>query len=168
MFARFKKFIAYLFGKSAELSDMGANDILLGKVVLDIHRTKAATEFIVVPLYALRQIHPINRENSLQDTARRVAALQEVKERLQAEKNITRAVLAEYLPSVSWIKVVKAADDAYIAFEGNGRLVAMQQVFAPEDGIMVEVENYRFENPRKILRRIERVRRLNGVAGEDY
>ncbi len=41
-----------------------------------------------------------------------------------------------------------------IADEGNGRLAALQEVFSPADGITVEVEEYYFKNPSKILRRI--------------
>jgi len=78
------------------------------------------------------------------------------------KKNITRGVLGEYLPSVSWIKVVKEPDDSYISYEGNGRLAALQHVFSPSDGMSVEVEEYYFKNPKKILRRMSRIRRLNG------
>ena len=72
-------------------------------------------------------------------------------------------VLARVLPSVSWIKVVEAEPGTYLAFEGNGRIEALQAVFGPDDGIAVEVEAYRFRNPRKIVRRLTRVRRLNGL-----
>ena len=72
-------------------------------------------------------------------------------------------VLARYLPSVSWIKVVRESESSYLAFEGNGRLAAMQTVFAPEDGLLVEAEHYTFRNPKKIIRRLNRVRRLNGL-----
>ncbi len=68
-------------------------------------------------------------------------------------KDLTKEVLAEYLPSVSGIKVVKNSDNYYISYEGNGRLVAMQKVFSPSDSINVEVEEYYFKNPVKILRR---------------
>jgi hypothetical protein len=74
--------------------------------------------------------------------------------------------LGRYLPSVSWIKVVRESEDAYLAFEGNGRLAAMQTVFTPADGLLVEAELYRFKNPRKIIRRLNRVRRLNGLLPE--
>lgn len=53
----------------------------------------------------------------------------------------------------------------YLAFEGNGRIAAMQKVFTPSDGIEVEVEQYHFRNTRKIVRRLNRVRRLNGLHG---
>jgi len=69
------------------------------------------------------------------------------------------------MPSVSWIKVVQDRPGGYLAFEGNGRIAAMQVVFTPSDGIEVEVEQYYFRNTRKIVRRLNRVRRLNGLHG---
>ena len=63
------------------------------------------------------------------------------------------------------MKVVEPEPGAYIAFEGNGRLAAMQEVFSPEDGMRVEVEQYHFRNTPKIVRRLNRVRRLNGLLG---
>ena len=51
--------------------------------------------------------------------------------------------------------------DRWLAFEGNGRLYAMREAFADEDGMQVEVEEYRFDDDRSIRRRLGRVRRLN-------
>lgn len=76
---------------------------------------------------------------------------------------ITREILAEHMPSISWIKVVKENDSSYIAYEGNGRILAMKNAFTSSDTIPVEVEEYHFKNPRKIIRRMNRVRRLNGL-----
>jgi hypothetical protein len=67
------------------------------------------------------------------------------------------------MPSISWIKVVRENDDSYIAYEGNGRLIAMQNAFAPSEKILIEVEEYHFKNSKKIIRRMNRVRRLNGL-----
>ena len=72
-------------------------------------------------------------------------------------------MLSDVLPSISAIKVVKQSDDSYIAYEGNGRLAALQEVLSPSDGISIEVEEYHFNKPTKILRRMTRVRRLNGL-----
>ncbi len=76
---------------------------------------------------------------------------------------MTCELLAEYLPSISWMKVVEHQSGRYIAFEGNGRLAAMQEVFSPEDGMRVEVEQYHLRNTPKIVRRLDRVRRMNGL-----
>jgi hypothetical protein len=156
--------IKYLFSKTTELGDLEAKDALLAKTVLDIHFKKTDSTFITVPLFSLNQIHAIDRDNAIQATQERVVTLQRVKNLLLKKKDLTRDVLAEHLPSVSWIKVVRQSDNNYIAYEGNGRLVALQQVFDLKDNINVEVEEYDFKNPKKILNRMEKVRRLNGFT----
>lgn len=146
----------------SELGELEAKDALLGKTVVDIHLKKTHSEFKIIPLFDLKQIHAIDRDNAIQATERRVEKLQGVKDILIEKKDMTRELLAEYLPSVSWIKVVKQTDNTYIAYEGNGRLVALQQVFSAADKINIEVEEYFFKNPKTILRRMSRVRQLNG------
>ena len=75
----------------------------------------------------------------------------------------TCADLAEVLPSVSWIKTVRESDQSYLTYEGNGRLAALHQVFGPEADLKVEVELYHFRRTKKIVRRLNRLRRLNGL-----
>jgi len=162
MLNKITTFIKYLLGKSSELKDLEAKDALLAKVVLDIHRKRTHSEFISVPLFALKQIHAIDRENAVAATNERVEKLEAEKQAVLQHKHLSQAVLAEYLPSVSAIKVVKQSEDAYVAYEGNGRLVALQQVFSPDDLITIEVEEYKFKKPNKILKRIAKVRALNG------
>ena len=157
------QFISYLIGKKSELADLETKDALLAKTILDIHRKKTHSDFVIVPLFSLRQVHAIDHENAIRETENRVIALKENKNILLKNKILTRDLLSEYLPSISAIKVVKQSDDFYIAYEGNGRLVAMQEVFSSADGLNIEVEEYYFKNPAKILRRMNRVRRLNGL-----
>ena len=161
--AQLKKFCAYLLGKKAELKDLDSKDIVMTKTILDIHRTRTHKEFVLVPLFAIKPIHRIDRETALEAMAKRVQSLAACKDELLAARTITCAILAEHLPSVSWIKVVQENPDSYLAYEGNGRVEAMQQVFRPEDEIWVEVEQYHFHNPTKILSQLNTVRRLNGL-----
>ncbi|MDY7031957.1 MAG: hypothetical protein SVY10_08615 [Thermodesulfobacteriota bacterium] len=158
-----KKFAWYLIGKKSEVKDLNHKDVLLAKTILDIHRKRIRSEFIFVPLFSLNPIHPINRESSLKTTAQRTEELIKHKSELIKEKNISREFLAAYMPSISWIKAVKEDDDSYITYEGNGRLAAMHQVFEPEDNMSVEIEVYHFKNNEKIIRRMNRVRRVNGL-----
>jgi hypothetical protein len=51
----------------------------------------------------------------------------------------------------------------YLSFEGNGRIAALQMVFDPGEALEVEVELYRFKNKVSVLRRLNRVRRMNGL-----
>ncbi len=163
MFKKIIQFIKYLAGKTSELGDLETKDALLAKTVLSIHRKRAHSEILLVPLFSLKQIHAIDRENAIKATEERVKQLQKVKISLLEKKDLTQEVLADYLPSVSGIKVVKDTENSYISYEGNGRLVAMQKVFSPGDGINVEVEEYHFKNPEKILKLMARVRKLNGL-----
>ena len=163
MFHKISKFVNYLIGKRSELADLKAKDALLAKTILDIHRKRTHSDFIIAPLFALKQIHAIDHENAISATESRITALKENKDILTEKKTLTRDILSECLPSISAIKVVKQSDDCYIAYEGNGRLVAMQRVFNVSDGINIEVELYYFNHPAKILRRMNRVRRLNGL-----
>lgn len=163
IFEEIRKMVKYLLGKVVEIKDMEPKDAMLGKVVIDIHKKKKKSEFIIVPLSSIKQLHAIDRENAIQATEKRAKVLRDNKETLLKTKKMTREVLNEYLKSVSWIKVVKENDNSYIAYEGNGRLVAMNKVFSPEDKIMVEVEEYIVNNYPKILRRMNRVRRMNGL-----
>jgi len=158
-----KKIFSYLFGKRSEVQDLDIKDVMLAKVILDIHRKRTGKRFIFAPLFTVKRIHVLDRENALVATRKRSKALQEEKNVLVRKGKIDRTVLADVLPSVSWIKVVRKGDDCFIAFEGNGRLAAMQQVFSPEDGVMLEVEEYLFRKPEKIIRRMNRVRRMNGL-----
>jgi hypothetical protein len=164
--ADLRKFLSYLAGKRSELAELDARDVIMAKVILDIHRKRIGKEIMSVPLFALRQIHVLDRENAIQATKQRIAALEHHRNELVQEGQLTCETLARVLPSVSWIKVVEAPDESpatYLAFEGNGRIAAMQSVFAPEDELLVEVERYTFRNPGKIVRRLNRVRRLNGL-----
>ncbi|MGL1933279.1 MAG: hypothetical protein OCC45_16215 [Desulfotalea sp.] len=163
MFNKLNNFIKYLSRKKSEITDLETKDALLAKTVLDIHRKRTHSAFVVVPLFALKPIHAIDRENAIKATEGRVKILLEAKTVLLQKKDLTREILAEYLPSVSGIKVVKNTESYYISYEGNGRLVAMQKVFSPSDSINIEVEEYYFRDPVKILKRMLRVRILNGL-----
>lgn len=157
------KFFNYLLGKRSEIQDLDVKDIMLTKVILDIHRKRIAKKFIMVPLFSVKPIHLLDRDNAMTATEKRAAMLNQHKDEILAKGKIDRSIMGELLPSVSWIKVVKEADDSYIAYEGNGRLGAMHQVFTPEDGVLLEVEEYLFRDTAKIIRRMNRVRRMNGL-----
>jgi len=161
-----RKMGRYLAGKTSELEDLDIKDIVMAKAILDIHRKRTHKEIVSVPLFALRQIHTLDRENAIEATRRRVEILEAHRNELLDHGALTCEILARFLPSVSWIKVVQDNPNGYLAFEGNGRIAAMQAVFDPADGMQVEVEEYGFGNPKKIIRRLNRVRRLNGLSGD--
>ncbi len=157
------RFLSYLLGKKSEVSDLDVKDIMLTKAVLDIHRKRTHKSRVFVPLFAVQRVHRLDRENSMLATRQRVKILKAHTQELLEARDMTCELLAEYLPSISWMKVVEHEPAGYIAFEGNGRLAAMQEVFSPRDGMRVEVEQYHFRNTPKIVRRLNRVRKLNGL-----
>ena len=173
MIRRLRTFVSYLAGKRSEVTDMSATDALMAKVILDIHRKRTHKEIVAAPLFSLFPIHPLDRENSMKATAERAEALEDARAELLAAGTLTRAILDQHIPSVSGIKAVEnvqtsseetSAEPSYLTFEGNGRLGAMQQVFGQNDQLLIEVELYRFRNPAKIARRLNRLRRAHGLV----
>ncbi len=161
--ARLKALFDYVRGKRSELQQLKMRDVVMAKVILDIHRKKLQSQFVVVPLYAIKPLHRIDRESALAATEQRAEALRPHLQELRAASVVTRQALGTYLPSISWIKVVQDGPAAYISYEGNGRLEALRRVFTPEDQMQVEVELYTFRNTAKLVRRLRRVRRMNGL-----
>lgn len=159
-------FFSYLWGKKTELSEMDERDGLLAKVVMDIHRKRSQSSFVFVPLSHLYPIHPINRENAIEATKERVLALEPFQGDLRKTRVLNRKNLNEYLPSVSAIKVVKMGTDFYVAFEGNGRLAALHKVFFPPDRLKLEVELYDFDDSTKIVKRINRLRKMHKLDSD--
>lgn len=153
----------YLLGKRSEVAQMDYKDAYMAKVVLDIHRKRRDKRMTRVPLAQLEPIHRIDRENALRATRERVDALRPHREALLATKLLDGETLQAIVPSVSSIKVVQDGE-RWLAFEGNGRLYALRDVFAPEDGMQVEVEEYVFDDARSIRRRLNRVRALNRLG----
>jgi hypothetical protein len=160
MLASLRTWLRYFLGKRSEVAQMDHKDAWMAKVVLDIHRKRRDKRIVLVPLAKLAPIHCIDRENALAATRARTEALRAHRDALLATRTLDGAALQAIIPSVSAIKVV-ADGDRWLAFEGNGRLYAMREVFADDDGMQVEVEEYRFDDDRSIRRRLNRVRRLN-------
>jgi hypothetical protein len=158
-----RKLGAYLVGKSDEVQDLDLKDLLMAKVILDIHRTRTRKQLVFVPLAFLKPIHKLDRPNAIQATEARVEDLGPHRERFLSAGRLTCADLAEVLPSVSWIKTVRENDESYLTYEGNGRLAALHAVFGPGAELEVEVELYHLRRPKKIVRRLNRLRRMNGL-----
>ena len=160
-----KKFWNYIFSKRKELKDLDKKDIFLAKFMVDVGRITKSTEFQMISLDKIEKIHVIDRGNALTKLNERIEILNKYKDEIIKEKQINREFLGKYLPSISWIKVLKTKNDKYIAFEGNGRLEAFKEVFDKDSNIIIEVEVYTFRSYNKMLRRAERVRQYNGITG---
>jgi hypothetical protein len=157
-------FFRYLLGKSTEIPDLDRNDVLLGKVVLDIHRKKRDTEMAYVPLSNILPIHPIDREEAIETMKERAAVVREHQEDIASRGSISSDFLNQFLPSVSNIKVADLGDGELVSFEGNGRLGALREALGADADFPVEIEQYRFDpaDRAKLRRRIRRLRHRNG------
>ena len=162
MLATLQQFWSYLLGKRSEIKDLDLKDAVMAKVILKIHRTRIDKALIRVPLHDVVQLHKLDRENSMAATQKRIDTLNEHKAEILTDPVLTVERLNAYLPSVSGVKVVQESARSYIAYEGNGRLAALQAVFGESDGVELEVEEYTFKNPAKVLKGLNRVRRMNG------
>lgn len=163
IFSKAKQAILYLWGKKDEVSALNEKDILLSKVVMDIHRTRTHSQMITIDLFGVYPVHPINRPNALNDTKKRVAILENVQQELRKNQHLSQNILQKHIPSISGIKVVKQKDQTAISFEGNGRLAALQTVFSATDQLTLEVEEYVFTDPVAILKQMDRLRDLHNL-----
>jgi hypothetical protein len=159
-------FFKYLSRKKSDVSRMDESDALLAKVVLDIHRKRTSTDMVFVPLRTIRPIHPVDRGIAAEDVSKRAETVAAHQDEVLETRRISKEYLAAYIPSVSHIKIVEIGPNDYVSFEGNGRLEALRRVFGQETDVTVEVEQYVFRpsDRTKIARRVNRVRRWNGVA----
>ena len=127
---------------------------------MDIHRKRTGKRLVRLPLAQLDPIHHIDRESALRTAQKCAGALRAHRDALLTTKLLDSDALQAIIPSVSQIKVVQDSN-RWLAFEGNGRLYAMHEVFSAEDGMQVEVEEYLFHDPRSLQRGLKRVRKLN-------
>ncbi len=163
LFENIGNFFRYLFSKRSEVQQFEVRDLYMTKVILQIHQQRTHKSVEAVPLNSLLPIHVLDRETALATLEERIAMLELNKETILKDGVISCAMLAEYLPSVSWIKVVADGRGKFLAFEGNSRIYAMQKAFAAGPELMVEVEQYHFKRPLRIVRRLRKVRRMNGL-----
>ena len=163
MIGNLRRLGAYLLGKRDEVQELDFKDLLMAKVILDIHRKRTHKEFVFIPLRDLKPIHTLDRENAVRATKARIDVLKLHRERLLAAGRLTCTDLAGVLPSVSWIKTVRENQHSFLAYEGNGRLGALHGVFGQDSDLEVEVELYHFRPSKQIVRRLNRLRRMNGL-----
>ncbi|MGH8081746.1 MAG: hypothetical protein ACREP7_14320 [Lysobacter sp.] len=160
--SRLRQWWLYLLSKRSEVAALDYKDAYMGKVIMDIHRLRGDKAQAMAPLHALHPIHRIDRESAMRATRARAQTLSARREELLARGRLDLAALNEVIPSVSQIKVVRDGE-RWLAFEGNGRLYAMREAFGEDCAVLVEVEEYRFARPHKIVRRLRRIRRLNDL-----
>ena len=153
----------YFFGKRSEIQDLDFRDALLAQANVRIYRTRTHKTLEMVPLKHLKLLHSLERENSKNVLAQRIAEIEKNKEDIIINNEIKMDVLNGFLPSISSLKVVEANRLNYLAFEGNGRIAALKEVFGDSEEVFVEVEHYHFKNKKDIVRKLNRIRKVNGM-----
>ncbi len=161
--------------KLPELAEIDASDLLMGKAIGDIRALSTEVVHRFVDHRRLLPIHPIDRETASAKCDERAEAFQAALPvieangmRLSEDLIAAESALAAFR-SVTGFQVVALGERGFVTFEGNGRREALQRAFGDETPVFVEVREYRFGDlvtRETIERRIERVRRWKGVAGE--
>lgn len=165
MFSKIKKFVAYLLGKKSEISQLGTDDLYMGKVIFgDIYAHKPEIKTHLVPLKALYPIHKLDRENSLKAVKKRAHSLAKHKQEILTHGKLDQPILEKYIPSVSGFRVIKVNAKKYFVFEGNGRLAAIKEVFTKHQDMTISVEEYLVTNKSQVIKGLETIRKRNQLS----
>lgn len=153
----------WFWSKRSEIAQMDYRDALMAQLVLEILQTSIKHEFRYVPLFNCKPIHPTdNRENTFQATQARVDVIQARKEELLQTRLLSKEIIAELMPSATYIRGIPYQEDHCFTIEGNGRVAALKQVFSPEDRIEIELDLY---YPKKLERSQKKILKLRKMHG---
>lgn len=152
----------WLKEKRHEIPRLRLRDALLGKAVADIHRHTTNTVSELTPLADIHPIHAIDRPGAINTLRKRISSLQLDLAELTDHHSLTDDTLRELLPSVSGFHGVRQGH-SIITFEGNGRLAALKEVLGYRSQLRIAVTIHEVDAPGKIARRVQRLRRLNGL-----
>jgi hypothetical protein len=127
-------------------------------------QTSKANSFAYVDLSDLHPLHPTdNRENTVEAIAKRAAVIEERRDALLEKKRISKEMIAELMPSATYIRVIPRAKGGFVTFEGNGRVAALNAVFSSSDDIRIEVDVYHPKRQRKIERMVKKLHKMHGM-----
>lgn len=161
----FKRLWHWLWGKRNELGDLSYKDAFMAQIVLEITAVGTPHEFRFIPLHQTKYIHPVdNREPTVQATKERAAVIAKRKDELLGIKQLSKELIAELMPSATYLRAIQDKDGQYVTFEGNGRVAALKQVFDPADNIEIEVDFYAPTKPKQILKNIHKLRRMHNLS----
>lgn len=158
LFEEIKRLFNWLWAKRSEAAQLDYRDAFMGHLVLEIMQTSIKNEFKLIKLHESRAIHPTdNRENTIKATNERAELIREQKETLLQNPMFSKEVIAELMPSATYIRAIEDGKGGYFTFEGNGRVAALKQVFDPQDEVEIEVDLY---HPKKLKRSQKKIRKL--------
>ena len=157
-------FWRYLRGKRYELQHLDASDLWMYFTVASLYWHTERTECRLVPLDAIKSLHPIVRSTAVDLIEDRTKSLTAHRRDIIETGRVDRVLQDACMPSVSPINVVAEDPSSYIAFEGNGRLEAIRRVVAGIPGVLVEVVVYHPTNHESCVGRMRHLRTRNGMA----
>lgn len=154
----------WVSSKTGELHQLDHRDAYMAHLVLQILQTSKANSFAYVDLSDLHPLHPTdNRENTVAAIEKRAAVIEKRKDALLEKKHLSKEVIAELMPSATYIRVISRSKGGFVTFEGNGRVAALNHVFVPSDGIRVEVDVYHPKRLRNIERMVKKLHKMHGM-----
>lgn len=152
----------WLWAKRSEAAQLDYRDAYMAQLVLEILQMNTGREFVYAPLYNLRPIHPTdNRENTIQAVKKRAETVKSIANEWKRQKTISKELMAEVLPSATFIRAIEDGEGGYYTFEGNGRVAALLQVFKPEDAIEIELDLYHPMFEKQARKKIRRLRKMH-------
>ena len=157
-------FMRYLGGKRSELRHLNAHDLWTYFTVTSLYWHNKRTEHRLVPLEAIKPLHPIVRSAAIALIEERTKSLTAHRRDIIETGRVDRVLQDACMPSVSPINVMAEDPSHYIAFEGNGRLEAIRRVVAGIPGVLVEVVVYHPTNHESCVERLRRIRAKNGMV----
>jgi hypothetical protein len=162
-------FLRYLRGKRHELRHLDANDLWTYFTVASLYWHTVRTECRLVPLDTIKLLHPIRtvRSTAIDLLEDRIKVLTAYRRDIIETGRVDRGLQDACMPSVSPINVLAEDTSNYIAFEGNGRLVAIRRVVVGIPGVLVEVVVYYPTNHELCVGRLRHIRTMYGMADSE-
>ena len=157
-----KIFLEWLVNKIPEGTRLGKNDVLLANIVLRVNREATSKGLRPVLLSAIKQIHPLDRGPAAKKMRERVEIFRKHKEEIVQDGHISTQKLNEFAPSITLIRT-GFYQDYFVAFEGNSRVAALQEVFAGKRDITVDVEVFTLPKDSSMLKDISQLRKRYGL-----
>lgn len=158
--------VAYYSDKLREIKelDSSAPYAVTLRALITARATKVTKEMVQLKL--LKPIHPITRGAALEKLEKRTKALQQLPHSHDGQIRLDETTLNTIMPSKNSMRAIRSDDGDVVVYDGNGRLVAIQNAFADQQqNVTVEVEMHHSKS--KLLQKVlKKVRSMRNVLDE--
>lgn len=159
--------VKWAFGKLSEIPQLRSADFIMARTETFASQHKQAETIRVLSVGEIAMLHPINRKSAEDKTETRRQAAKEAHDVLEnsgwilSEELIASHTVLAPFKSITGICVVRSGP-LYYALEGNGRLMALRDVY-PQ--LKVEVREYIYSDSdhEKLIELVKRTRSANGI-----